>query len=263
MTDTIVREEFDGVVVLKLNRPDVLNAFNSEMGDALLRELEQAAADGSCRCIVLTGEGRAFCSGEDLGPLAADYREGCAPDLGETLVDRYNPLVRALRSAPKPVVAAINGVAAGAGASLALACDVRVAVDKAKLVLAFIKVGLVPDSGAVWFLTRMVGSARAWRLASTGDPLGAQEGLELGVIDRVASPDDFEGAWRDLARELAQGPTKAYGLTKRLVNFAADSPLNDQLELEIEAQSEAGRSSDHIEGVQAFFAKRPPNFQGR
>ena len=262
MRETIVREEAEGVVVLKLNRPDVLNAFNDEMGKALLHGLEEAARDDACRCIVITGEGRAFCSGEDLGPLASDYQAGNAPDLGNTLVDRYNPLIRAIRSAPKPVVAAINGVAAGAGASLALACDFRVALDKAKLVLAFIKVGLVPDSGAVWFLSRMVGTAQAWRLAATGAPLGADEGQRLGLYDRVAPADSFEEEWRSLSRELAQGPTKAYGLTKRLVNFAADAPLSDQLELEVEAQAEAGRSADHIEGVQAFFAKRPPNFQG-
>jgi 2-(1,2-epoxy-1,2-dihydrophenyl)acetyl-CoA isomerase len=263
MSDTIRREAAAGVVVLTLNRPDVLNAFNDEMGKALLHEVEQAARDDSCRCIVITGEGRAFCSGEDLGPLASDYRDGRAPDLGQTLVDRYNPLIRAIRSAPKPVVAAINGVAAGAGASLALACDFRVAVDKAKLVLAFIKVGLVPDSGAVWFLTRMIGSARAWHFAATGNPIDASTAEELGIFDSVSPPEQFDAAWREVARALAQGPTKAYGLTKHLMNFAADSSLNDQLEVEIEAQSEAGRSSDHIEGVQAFFAKRNPDFEGR
>lgn len=263
MSETIAREEANGVVILKLSRPDVLNAFNDEMGKALLQEVDRAANDDSCRCIVITGEGRAFCSGEDLGPLASDYEAGNAPDLGQTLVDRYNPLIRAIRSAPKPVIAAINGVAAGAGASLALACDFRVAVDKAKFVLAFIKVGLVPDSGAVWFLSRMVGSGQAWRLAATGDPVGAEEAHRLGIFDRVASSDAFEEEWRSLARTLSEGPTKAYGLTKRLVNFAADSPLNDQLEVEIEAQSEAGRSADHVEGVQAFFAKREPNFKGR
>lgn len=263
MSDTIAREDFEGVVVLKLNRPDVLNAFNDEMGKALLHAVDDAAQEDACRCIVITGEGRAFCSGEDLGPLAADYQEGRAPDLGNTLVDRYNPLIRTIRSAPKPVVAAVNGVAAGAGASLALACDFRVVVDKAKLVLAFIKVGLVPDSGAVWFLSRMVGTARAMRLASTGAPLDTAEGEALGIYDRVVTAEEFDDVWRSFARELASGPTKAFGITKRLVQFAAESPLSDQLELEIEAQSEAGKSSDHIEGVQAFFAKRPPTFKGR
>lgn len=263
MSETIIRETSDGVVLLKLNRPDVLNAFNDEMGKTLLHELDEAGKDESCRCIVITGEGRAFCSGEDLGPLAADYEAGKAPDLGHTLVDRYNPLIRTVRSIPKPVVAAVNGVAAGAGASLALACDFRIVVDKAKLILAFIKVGLVPDSGAVWFLSRMIGTAHAWRLAATGAPVDAEEGRRLGLFDVVATPDDFEEAWRGFATDLASGPTRAYGLTKRLVNFAADSTLNDQLELEIEAQSEAGASADHMEGVQAFFAKRKPDFQGK
>jgi 2-(1,2-epoxy-1,2-dihydrophenyl)acetyl-CoA isomerase len=250
-------------VVLKLNRPEVLNAFNDEMGKALLHAVEDASHDDACRCIVITGEGRAFCSGEDLGPLAAGYQEGRAPDLGNTLVDRYNPLIRAIRSAPKPVIAAVNGVAAGAGASLALACDFRIAADKAKLVLAFIKVGLVPDSGAVWFLTRLVGTAHAWRLAATGDPVDAAEAERMGLFDEVVPAERLEDAWRSFATQLATGPTKAYALTKRLVHFAADSPLGDQLELEIEAQSEAGKSEDHIEGVQAFFAKRKPNFKGR
>lgn len=262
MSNLVIRESAAGVVVLKLNRPDVLNAFNDEMGKALLHEIQDGSDDASCRCIVITGEGRAFCSGEDLGPLASDYQEGRAPDLGHTIVDRYNPLIRAVRSAPKPVVAAVNGVAAGAGASLALACDFRVASEKAKLVLAFIKVGLVPDSGAVWFLTRMIGSANAWRLAATGEPVGAEQGERLGLFDRVAPLEAFEESWRSLAEELAAGPTRAYGLTKKLVNFAAESTLDDQLELEIEAQSEAGRSADHIEGVQAFFAKRKPDFKG-
>jgi 2-(1,2-epoxy-1,2-dihydrophenyl)acetyl-CoA isomerase len=263
MSETVVRSAFEGVVVLKLNRPDVLNAFNDEMGKALLHAVEEASRDEGCRCIVITGEGRAFCSGEDLGPLASDYQEGRAPDLGNTLVDRYNPLIRAIRSAPKPVIAAVNGVAAGAGASLALACDFRIAVDKAKLVLAFIKVGLVPDSGGVWFLTRMVGTAQAWRLAATGDPVGAEEAEKMGLFDEVVPAERLEEAWRSFALQMAAGPTKAYALAKRLVHFAADSPLADQLELEVEAQSEAGKSEDHIEGVQAFFAKRKPTFRGR
>lgn len=263
MSDTVLRESDDGVVVLKLNRPNVLNSFNDEMGKALLREIEEAALDDSCRCIVITGEGRAFSAGEDLGPLATDYREGRAPQLGHPLIDRYNPLIRQVRSAPKPVIAAVNGVAAGAGASLALACDLRVAVDDAKLTLAFVKVGLVPDSGALWFLTHMIGAAQAWRLASTGDAVDAAEGERLGLFDRVEPAESFEDAWRSVSAQLAAGPTVAYALIKRLVQFAAESPLQDQLELEVEAQSIAGNTEDHLEGVQAFFAKRAPTFKGR
>lgn len=253
----------DGVAAIVLNRPDVLNAFNDELGFAVLEAVEKAAADPSVRCIVLTGAGRAFSSGEDLGALSGGYESGTPPELGRTLVDRYNPLIRAIRNAPKPVVAAINGVAAGAGASIALACDYRIASDKAKLVLAFIKVGLVPDSGAVWFLAKMVGEARAMSLATSGRPVGADEALALGLVDEVVPGDELETRWRDLSAELAAGPTRAFALTKRLVHEASERPLDEQLEAEVSAQTEAGRTSDHLEGVQAFLTKRPPRFEGR
>lgn len=259
-----VEYEVDGsVAVLTLNRPEVLNAFDDEHGRALLDALDRAAGDDSIRCIVITGAGRAFSAGEDLGALQGIYESGSAPPLGDTLADRYNPLVRAVRSAPKPVVAAINGVAAGAGASLALACDFRIASDKAKLTLAFIKVGLVPDSGGLWFLTRMVGVARAWELAALGDPIDAGEALSLGIVNRVVSSEEFEAAWRDFARRLAAGPTRAYALTKELANAAPERSLAEQLDLEVGAQTEAGKTQDHLEGVRAFLAKRPPDFKGR
>jgi 2-(1,2-epoxy-1,2-dihydrophenyl)acetyl-CoA isomerase len=256
-------EVSNGVAVLTLDRPDVLNAFDDDLGNETLDAVRRASDDDSVRCIVITGAGRAFSSGEDLGALQADYESGQAPPLGSTLIDRYNPLIRAVRAAPKPVLAAVNGVAAGAGASLALACDFRIASEKAKLVLAFVKVGLVPDSGAVWFLTQMIGAARAWRLAATGDPLGAEEALALGILDRVASLDEFEGAWRSYAEELAAGPTRAYALTKELVNAATHVSLDEQLDLEVDAQSAAGLTGDHLEGVQAFLAKRRPEFKGK
>lgn len=256
-------EVSEGVAVITLDRPDVLNAFDDELGKAALEAVERAAADDDVRCIVITGSGRAFSAGEDLGALADGYKRGEAPDLGDTLVNRYNPLIRAIASAPKPVVAAINGVAAGAGASVALACDHRIASERAKLVLAFIKVGLVPDSGALWFLARAVGTSRAWALASTGDPLDAQDAAELGLIHEVVPADGFEKSWREAAAALAAGPTHAYALTKRLLYAATENSLSDQLELEVEAQTSAGRSGDHLEGVQAFFDKRPPDFKGR
>ena len=256
-------EVANSVAVVTLNRPDVLNAFNDELGKLTLDAVERAAADEDVRCIVITGAGRAFSAGEDLGALSSSYKRGEIPELGRTLVDRYNPLIRAIRGAPKPVVAAVNGVAAGAGASIALACDHRIASEHAKLVLAFIKVGLVPDSGAVWFLTRLIGTARAWELASTGEPVSAEKGLVLGLFDRVAEAKIFDQEWRSFAERLASGPTAAYALTKGLLYGAADRTLNEQLDAEVEAQTAAGRTEDHLEGVRAFFDKRPPQFKGR
>jgi 2-(1,2-epoxy-1,2-dihydrophenyl)acetyl-CoA isomerase len=256
-------EVSDGVAVITLDRPDVLNAFDDQFGKEVLARFEDAAHDGEVRCIVITGAGRAFSSGEDLGALQSQYEAGEAPPLGETLVNRYNPLIRAIRSAPKPVIAAINGVAAGAGASIALACDFRLASDKAKLVLAFIKVGLVPDSGALWFLNRYVGEAKAHELAMTGNPVDADQALALGLVTKVVPHDDFEKEWREAAQVLANMPTTALALIKKLVHSASENTLNDQLELEVDAQTEAGKTADHLEGVQAFFQKRPPNFTGR
>ena len=252
----------DGVGTIVFGRPDVLNAFDDELGFAVLRAVEEAASDETVRCIVLTGAGRAFCAGEDLGALAETYGQDRVPELGQTLIDRYNPLIKALRSAPKPVVAAVNGVAAGAGASIALACDYRIASDRAKFVLAFIKVGLVPDSGAVWFLAKTIGEARALDLATSGRPVGAEEALRLGIVNEVVADDEIEKRWREVSAELASGPTTAYALTKRLVYDASERTLADQLEAEIGAQTGAGKTSDHLEGVKAFLAKRPPRFEG-
>ena len=253
----------DGVGVIVLDRPDVLNAFDAELGIQMLNAVQQASDDDDVRCIVITGAGRAFCSGEDLGALAEGYERGEVPELGQTLVDRYNPLIRAIRRAPKPVLAVVNGVAAGAGVSLALACDYRLASEHGKLVIAFIKVGLVPDSGAVWFLSKMIGEARALQLATTERVVGADEALSLGLFDEVVPAGELEAQWKDKARALADGPTRAFALTKKLVHGASERTLDDQLEDEVAAQTEAGRTADHLEGVQAFLAKRTPKFQGR
>lgn len=252
----------EGVAVCTLSRPDVLNAFDEEMGHALLGAVREASGDESVRCIAITGAGRAFSSGEDLGALADGYKKGEVPELGRTLTDRYNPLIQALRAAPKPVVAAVNGVAAGAGCSVALACDFRMASEHAKFVLAFVKVGLVPDSGAMWFLTKMVGTAKAWELAATGDPVSADEALRLGLVNRLVPADTFESEWLSFAKELAAGPTRAYSLIKGLVGGATDRSLEEQLAAEVRAQTEAGLTKDHLEGVKAFFEKRPPDFHG-
>lgn len=251
-----------GVAIVTLNRPEVLNAFDDELGFAVLDAVRRAADDPAVRCIVITGAGRAFSSGEDLGALSEGYAAGRAPDLGSTLRDRYNPLIRAIRAAPKPVVAAVNGVAAGAGASLALACDFRIASEHAKLVIAFVKVGLVPDSGAVWWLTKMVGASKAWELSATGDPLSAEQAFAMGLFHRVVPADQFESEWRTFAAELAAGPTRAYALMKRLVEDATHVTLDEQLDREVDAQAAAGRTNDHMEGVKAFLEKRPPEFRG-
>lgn len=253
----------DGVAVLTLNRPDVLNAFNDALGSALLDAVTEASGAPDVRAIVITGAGRAFSSGEDLGDLAEGYRAGKVPDLGDTLVNRYNPLIRAIREAPKPVIAAVNGVAAGAGASLALACDFRIASEDAKLVLAFVRIGLVPDSGAVWFLANMVGAARALELGASGHPVESARGLELGLFSQVLPPAEFDSAWRAFASRLASMPTVAFALTKELVNGALDRSLHEQLEAEVQAQTAAGRTDDHLEGVTAFLEKRKPTFHGR
>jgi 2-(1,2-epoxy-1,2-dihydrophenyl)acetyl-CoA isomerase len=252
----------EGVATLTLDRPEVMNALDHDLGHALLEAMATAADDDQVRCIVLTGKGRAFCAGEDLGALAEDYNRGVSARLGQTLIDRYNPLVRAIRGAPKPVVAALNGVAAGAGASIALACDFRIASEHAKLALAFVKVGLVPDSGGIWFLTRMVGAAKAWELATTGASISAREALELGLVNKVVDAGGFEDEWRQFAQDLARGPTRAFALTKSLLATAATSTLDDQLNAEVHAQSDAGNTADHLEGVLAFLAKRPPRFRG-
>lgn len=259
----VTYEVDSGVGVITLDRPDVLNAFDDALGGELLEIFEAAATASDVRCIVVTGSGRAFSAGEDLGALAGGYSKGDVPALGQTLTTRYNPLIRAVRSAPKPVVAAVNGVAAGAGASLALACDYRIASEHAKLVIAFVKVGLVPDSGALWFLARMVGTSRAWELAASGRAVGSEEAASLGLFHRVLPADAFDEGWRTFAGEVAQGPTRALALTKALLYSAAERSLDEQLDLEVEAQSEAGQTADHLEGVQAFLAKRPPNYQGR
>jgi 2-(1,2-epoxy-1,2-dihydrophenyl)acetyl-CoA isomerase len=252
-----------GVATIRFNRPEVLNAFDAELGAEALGAVRSAAGDEGVRCVVLTGAGRAFCSGEDLGALAEGYSQGLPADLGRILRERYNPLIRAIRATPKPVMAALNGVAAGAGASIALACDVRIASSQATLVWPFVKVGLVPDSGALWFLTRMVGASRAWSLVADAKPVSAAEASSLGLVHRVVPAGEFEPTWQEEAQRLASGPTRAYALTKALLAQAAELPLDEQLEREVAAQAESGATRDHIEGVQAFLSKRRPQWQGR
>jgi 2-(1,2-epoxy-1,2-dihydrophenyl)acetyl-CoA isomerase len=255
--------QHDGSVVwIVLNRPDALNAFNDAMGEAFLAALDQADED-SVRCVVITGEGRAFCSGEDLRALAGGYAEGRPPDLSEILRRRYNPAIARIQALRKPVVAAVNGVAAGAGVSIALACDYRLMAEDASLVLAFPKVGLIPDSGASWLLPRYLGVGRTLELSFSGEPILAARAFALGLVNRLAPAAEIRQVTREVAAQLADGPTFAYGLAKELVWKASAAELKEQLDAEAEAQAAAGRSADHLEGMNAFLGKRSARFEGR
>jgi 2-(1,2-epoxy-1,2-dihydrophenyl)acetyl-CoA isomerase len=258
MSDTVLSELNDGVLTLTLNRPDALNSFNVEMKEALLAGLKDAAKDKSVRVVVLTGAGRAFSAGQDL-------KERTAPgvvDLGTELRIRYNPIVLAMRKLEKPVIGAINGVAAGAGISVALACDLRIAADNASFIEVFARVGLVPDTGSSWFLPRLVGYAKAAEMSFTTDPVDAQTAERIGLVNRVVPADELMTETRALASRLAQAAPLALGLAKRALNRAMESGLEEQLEFEAQLQSVAGRSKDHQEGVAAFVEKRPARFTG-
>lgn len=255
-------ETTDGVCALTLNRPDKLNAFNDALGAALQRALDGCAADDRVRAVLLTGAGRAFCAGQDLGDRdPATMTE--APDLGATLERIYNPIIRRLRSLEKPVVCAVNGVAAGAGANLALACDIVLAAKSARFIQAFAKIGLVPDSGGSWLLTRLLGEARAKALAMTAEPLAAETAADWGLIWKAVADDAVVEEAAALAKRLAAGPTLAYGMIKRAVHAAADQPLDRHLDLERDLQRAAGRTPDYAEGVSAFLQKRAAQFRGK
>jgi 2-(1,2-epoxy-1,2-dihydrophenyl)acetyl-CoA isomerase len=258
VSETLLREQDAGVLTLTLNRPDALNAFTVEMKEALLAALKDAARDRAVRVVLLTGAGRAFSAGQDLkerqGPGAAD--------LGSELRQRYNPIVLAMRRLEKPIVGAVNGVAAGAGMSLALACDVILAAESARFVEAFGKVGLVPDSGSSWFLPRLVGYARAAELVLTADPIDAATAERIGLVNRVVPDDQLLPEARALAARLAASAPLAMALAKRALNRALDSTLEEALEYEAQLQAVAGRSADHREGVAAFVEKRKPEFSG-
>ena len=244
------------VVTLTMDRPDSLNALTIPLKVALLEALLAIARSRAIRVVVLTGAGRAFCAGQDL----AERAEPDAPPLEVELRERYNPMVRALRDLPQPVIAAINGVAAGAGASLALASDLRIASVDARFVLAFGRIGLVPDSGLTWLLPRLVGSARAAELALVGDPLGANEALTIGLVGRVVPAAELLPAAHALADRIAEGSPRALAMTKRLLEAGWSTDLDEALEAEAAAQGLAGASADHAEGLAAFREKRPPRF---
>jgi 2-(1,2-epoxy-1,2-dihydrophenyl)acetyl-CoA isomerase len=255
--EALLVEAADGVATLTLNRPAALNALDSSLKAALAAAFRSIARDAAVRVVVLTGAGRAFCAGQDLREHAS--HAGASAD---ELRASYNPLILALRGLEKPVIAAVNGVAAGAGVSLALACDLRVAATEASFVLAFARIGLVPDSGATWFLPRLVGPARAAELAFLGDPVGAEEALRIGLVNRMVPGESLAAETRALALRLASAAPRALALTKRALNRSLDASLEDQLEYEAILQGLAASTADHTEGLAAFREKRPPRFTG-
>ena len=253
----------DGAVrTLTLNRPDSLNAFNSDLLSALGKAVRDAEKDKSVRCVVITGAGRAFASGQDLAEVSDRYKSDKPIELGRHLRDLYNPMISKLRTLEKPVIASVNGVAAGAGMSLALACDLRIAAESASFIQAFIHVGVVPDSGSTFMLPRLVGLSRAMELAITGRKVKAADALQLGLVNQVAPDADLAAETKKLAQRLAELPTRAIGLTKRAINAAWTNGLDAQLDYEAQLQTTAGQTRDHREGVAAFLEKRPPKFTG-
>jgi len=245
------------VLTITLNRPDVLNAFNAAMHKALAGALKEAR-DPEVRAVVITGAGRGFCVGQDL----TEFRDA-AGDIGDRLRSTYHPNVLAIRALEKPVIAAVNGAAAGAGMSFACACDLRIAADSAVFVPAFVNIGLVPDSGGTFFVTRLLGYARAFEWLCSGRKLTAAEAEAWGLVSEVVEANTLPARAAELAAQLAALPTKAIGMTKRLLERATTSTLEDQLEWEAQLQSAAVKSADFTEGVQAFLEKRKPDFQGR
>jgi 2-(1,2-epoxy-1,2-dihydrophenyl)acetyl-CoA isomerase len=249
-----------GVLTLTLNRPERYNALNDALLAALAEAIGRAAANAECRVILLTGAGKGFCAGQDLSDRIVAAGQA-RPDLGEALDSRYNPLIRALRKLPKPVVCAVNGAAAGAGANIALACDIVLAGKSAKFLQAFARIGLVPDSGGTWILPRLVGDARARALMMLADPIGAEEAAAWGMIYRAVADVELLGEAHALTERLAAGPTHAYGLMKRAFAASAVNSLDAQLDLERDLQRETADAEEYVEGVRAFFEKRPPNFR--
>jgi 2-(1,2-epoxy-1,2-dihydrophenyl)acetyl-CoA isomerase len=258
---TILVASNSGLTTLTLNRPDKLNSFNEAMHAELRTGLEHCATDPGCRSILLTGAGRAFCAGQDLSDraMSADKEP---PDLGDTLDRLYNPLIQLVRTLEKPIVCAVNGVAAGAGANLALACDIVLAGHSASFIQAFCRLGLVPDAGGTWLLPRLVGEARARGLALLGERLTASQAEAWGLIWRCVDDDRLHPEAMATAEQLAQGPTHGLALIKQALNASAGNSLDDQLRLESRLQQTAGRTDDYQEGVRAFQEKRAPRFRG-
>jgi 2-(1,2-epoxy-1,2-dihydrophenyl)acetyl-CoA isomerase len=248
-----------GVALITLNRPDVYNALNDGITYELQDAFKAVAKDDSVRVVVLTGEGKAFCSGQDLKDSAQQGKRSFL----DSLHKRYNPIISAMRNLPKPIVCRLNGVAAGAGCSLALACDVIVAAEEATLIEVFVNIGLVPDSGSSYFLPRLVGMAKAFELCSMGNKVKASDALAMGLVNKVVPLSNLDEAVKGYTDYFAKAPTKAIGLMKKMLNKSATSTLDEMLEYEAYCQEIAGASLDHKEGVQAFLEKRKPLFIGK
>lgn len=246
------------VAWIKLNRPQVFNSFHSEMGVEFLQCLDEIEKDTNVRCVVLIGEGKAFCAGQDL----QEAMDPNGPGLNKILSERYNPIIRKLRTLEKPVIAAVNGVAAGAGANIALSCDVVVASQSASFIQAFSKIGLIPDSGGTYILPRLIGWNRASSLMMLGDKVSSADALQMGMLYKVFPDDTFLSEVEKLATELSNMPTKALALTKKVLNQSFTNSLDQQLELELKIQNEASLTTDYQEGIAAFLEKRAPVFKG-
>ncbi len=262
MYETIILEKNNGVTKLTLNRPDRLNSFNVQMHEELQSALDDIATDGETRCLMITGTGRGFCAGQDLNDRAVTA-EGQAPDLGKSVEKFYNPLIRRITSLKMPVICALNGVAAGAGASLVMACDIVIAARSASFILSFAKVGLVPDSGSSWHFTRALGLPRAKALAMLGNKLKAEQAEQWGLIYQVVDDEALMDEAEKLTSHLAKQPTEALANIKELVHTSFDYSLNEQLERERKAMQHLGKSHDYKEGVAAFIEKREPAFKGK
>ena len=258
MYTCLLYEVRDGIATITLNRPDVFNAFNDPQSYELQDALKQVARDATVRAVVLTGAGRAFCSGQDLKAAQGEEKRS----FYDSLHKRYNPIIRAMRGLPKPIIGRLNGVAAGAGCSLVLACDAIIASTDASLIEVFINIGLVPDSGSSYFLPRLVGTLKAFELCTLGSKVSAEEALRLGLVNQVVSPEQLDEATYALAARYAAAPTKSIGLIKQMLNKAGASTLDEMLDYEAYCQQIAGESQDYQEGVQAFLEKRKPQFRG-
>ncbi|WP_299774829.1 2-(1,2-epoxy-1,2-dihydrophenyl)acetyl-CoA isomerase PaaG [uncultured Pseudoteredinibacter sp.] len=251
----------DGVAVLKLNRPDNLNSFNTQMHEEVRQAITEVRTGGEARCLLITANGRGFCAGQDLGDRSVSA-DGQMPDLGDSVEKNYNPLIRSIHNLEMPVVCAVNGVAAGAGASIALACDIVLAGKSASFIQAFCKIGLIPDSGGTWALPRLVGLARAKGLALLGDKLSAEQAEKWGLIWECVEDDALMEKAMGLATHFASQPTKGLAMTKRALRESTSNGLHEQLELEKEYMRIGGRTEDYKEGVAAFKEKRKPEFKG-